>query len=82
MKNSSISTGRKAHIALMKALCLLSAAVTCGIALFLIGYVLLKGVPSITWELLSTKPSYLAGTIGILPDILNGESRDCTGLLV
>ena len=71
MGNSSISAGRKAYIALMKALCLLSAAVTCGIALFLIGYVLFKGIPSITWELVSTRPSYLADTIGILPDILN-----------
>lgn len=71
MGNSSIFTGRKAYIALMKALCLLSAALTCGITLFLIGYVLFKGVPSITWELVCTKPSYLAGTIGILPDILN-----------
>ena len=71
MGNRSISAGRKAYIALMKTLMLLSAAVTCGIVLFLIGYVLVKGIPSVTWELLSTKPSYLAGTIGILPDILN-----------
>lgn len=71
MENSSLSAGRKTYIALMKALCLLSAGITCGIALFLIGYVLLKGIPSVTWELISTRPSYLAGTIGILPDILN-----------
>ena len=32
---------------------------------------LIKGLPNITWELLSTKPSYLRGTVGILPDILN-----------
>ena len=71
MENSSISAGRKVYIALMKGLMGLSAALTCGIALFLIGYVLWKGVPSVTWELVSTRPSYLAGTIGILPDILN-----------
>ena len=71
MENSSISTGRKAYICLMKCLMGLSAALTCGIALLLIGYVLWKGVPSVTWELVSTRPSYLAGTIGILPDILN-----------
>lgn len=41
------------------------------LVLFLFGYVLIKGIPNITWELLSTKPSYLAGRIGILPDILN-----------
>lgn len=38
---------------------------------FLVGYVLVRGIPHITREFLSTKPSYLKGTIGILPDILN-----------
>ncbi len=49
----------------------LSAGLTCLLVLFLIGYVLYKGIPNISWELLSTKPSYLSGQIGILPDILN-----------
>ena len=71
MQNNWITTKRKGYIGLMRGLMALSTALTCGIALFLIGYVLIKGLPSITWELLSTKPSYLAGTIGILPDILN-----------
>lgn len=62
---------RKAYALLMRALMLLSAAATAGLVLFLLGYVLLKGIPNITWELLSTKPSYLTGRIGILPDILN-----------
>jgi phosphate transport system permease protein len=39
--------------------------------LFVVGFVLVKGLPCISWELLSTKPSYLSGRIGILPDILN-----------
>lgn len=72
MQNSSISTGRKLYIGLMKGLMILAAVLTCGIALFLIGYVLFKGIPNITWQLISTKPSYLSGnTIGILPDIWN-----------
>ena len=71
MQSNWITTKRKGYIGLMRGLMALSTALTCGIALFLIGYVLIKGLPSITWELLSTKPSYLAGTIGILPDILN-----------
>ena len=49
----------------------LAAGITAGLTLFLLGYVLLKGLPNITWELLSTKPSYLTERIGILPDILN-----------
>ena len=55
----------------MKVLMGLGAALTCALVLFLIGYVLYKGLPNITWKLLSTAPSYLSGSIGILPDILN-----------
>ena len=36
-----------------------------------IGLVLIRGIPHITWELLSTAPSVLADRVGILPDILN-----------
>ena len=71
MDTHRISGKRKAYIGLMKFLMLLSAGLTCTLVLFLAGYVLIKGVPNITWELLSTKPSYLSGRIGILPDILN-----------
>lgn len=41
---------------LMKCLMWLSAGLTCLLVLFLIGYVLYKGLPNITWELLSTSP--------------------------
>ena len=67
----NISRKRKAYIGTMKALMVISAALTCSLVLFLIAYVLVKGIPHITWELVSTSPSYLAGRIGILPDILN-----------
>lgn len=69
--NQKFSGKRKAYIALMRGLMWLAAALCCVLVLFLICYVLLKGLPNITWELLSTKPSYLSNTIGILPDILN-----------
>ncbi len=49
----------------------LAAGITAALTLFLLGYVLMKGLPNISWELLATKPSYLRGTVGILPDILN-----------
>ena len=55
----------------MQALMWLATGITAGLTLFLLGYVLYKGLPNITWELLSTKPSYLTDRIGILPDILN-----------
>ncbi len=56
---------------LMQMLMIVSAVLTCGLVLFLMVYVFVKGIPNITWELLSTKPSYLSGSIGILPDVLN-----------
>lgn len=66
-----VSKKRKANIALLKGLMYLSVGITVCLVLFLIVYVLAKGLPNITWELLSSKPSYLAEKIGILPDILN-----------
>ena len=62
---------RNAYIGTMRILMWLAASITAALTLFLLGYVLIKGVPNISWELLSTKPSYLRGTVGILPDILN-----------
>ena len=49
----------------------IAAGRTCALVLFMIIYVLAKGIPNISWELLSTAPSYLDDRIGILPDILN-----------
>ncbi len=66
-----VSKKRKWNIALLKALMYCSTAITVGLVIFLIVYVLVRGVPNITWELISSKPSYLAEKIGILPDILN-----------
>ncbi|MGN0678843.1 MAG: phosphate ABC transporter permease PstA [Oscillospiraceae bacterium] len=66
-----LSPKRKAYASIMKALMLISVTLTCLLVVFLIGYVMVKGIPNISWELLSTKPSYLKGTIGILPEILN-----------
>ena len=62
---------RNAYIWTMRILMWLAAGITAALTLFLLGYVLIKGLPNISWELLSTKPSYLRGTVGILPDILN-----------
>ena len=62
---------RKIYVWSMRLLMWLAAGITAALTLFLLGYVLIKGIPNITWELLSTKPSYLTERIGILPDILN-----------
>lgn len=62
---------RKVYIWGVRILMWLAAGITAALTLFLLGYVVIKGLPNISWELLSTKPSYLRGTVGILPDILN-----------
>ena len=62
---------RKLYIGLMRGAMLVCTTLTVSLVLFLMGYVLAKGLPNISWELLTTKPSYLTERIGILPDILN-----------
>ena len=71
MQHNPLPARRKAYIGTMRMLMWISVAIAGALVLFLVGYVLVKGIPNITWELLSTKPSYLDGTIGILPNILN-----------
>ena len=71
MENSSFPTRHRLRIGLLRALMGVATALTAALVLFLIVYVLAKGLANITWELLSTKPSYLRNRIGILPDILN-----------
>ncbi|MBQ5866880.1 MAG: phosphate ABC transporter permease PstA [Oscillospiraceae bacterium] len=72
---------RNVYILTMRILMWLAAGITAALPLFLVGYVLIKGLPNISWELLSTKPSYLRGTVGILPDILNTLYMILTTLL-
>ena len=82
MEKKTISKERRAYIALVRVLMGISVALTCGLVLFMIAYVLGRGIPNITWELLSNKPSYLSGNIGILPDILNTVYVIITTLLI
>lgn len=48
-----------------------SAACTCLILVVLIGYILFRGLPNLSWEMITSEPSYLSNKIGILPNILN-----------
>ena len=79
---NSMTGRRKAYNILLRALMGLAAGLTAALALFLIAYVLVKGLPHVTWELLSTKPSILADRIGILPDILNTVYLLLTALVI
>lgn len=82
MDKREFSARRRIWGGTMRGLMLLCAAVTCALAVFLIVYVLVKGVPNLSWQLLSTKPSYLDGSIGILPDIITTVCTVLTTLLV
>lgn len=55
----------------MKAALYAAAFLTGALLVLLIGYILWRGVPFLTWELLSSQTSYIRGTIGILPNIMN-----------
>ena len=71
MKQKKLSPRRRLYAGALKALMALSAGVSLALVVFLVVYVLAKGLPHITWKLLSTSPSYLSDEIGILPDLLN-----------
>lgn len=66
-----MSTHRKNMDRLLRGLMGLCSGITCLVLLMLIGYILYRGIPSLTWNLLSTEPNNLTGNIGILPNILN-----------
>lgn len=82
MDKTNFALRRRAWDGMMRALMVLCTVLTCALAVFLIAYVLVKGVPNLSWELLRTKPSYLDGTIGILPDIISTVCMVLTTLLV
>ena len=82
MDKHDFSARRRAWGGAMKGLMVLCAVLTCALAAFLIIYVLAKGIPNLSWELLSTKPSYLEETIGILPDIISTVCMVLTTLAV
>ena len=71
MLKKRASASRRAYITLMRTLMLAAAVLTCALVVGMIGYILGNGLPNITWDMLSTAPSYLANRVGILPDILS-----------
>ena len=68
---NKLSNSRRRFLWCVRGGMYLATALTGALALFLVGYVLFQGIPNLSWNFLSTKPSYLSGNIGILPDILN-----------
>lgn len=71
MGKKNLSAKRRTYNGIMKTLMRAATILTCALVLFMIGYVLVEGVPHISWKLLSTERSYLTDNIGIMPDMLN-----------
>lgn len=70
MKNK-LSAKRRAYRLVLHVLMYAAAALTCALLAGLIIYIFYRGLGNISWELLSTSPSFLKDTIGILPNIIN-----------
>ena len=68
---TALSPSRRAWNLLAKLVLWLSAAATCSLLLVVVGYICFKGVPGLSWELLTSQESVLHGTVGILPSIVN-----------
>ncbi len=66
-----LSGRRRAYDRILRFLLYFCAALTCALLIFIIGYIFVRGLPYISWEFLTTSPSYIRDTIGILPNILN-----------
>ena len=82
MLTNRLSASRRIFITVMRVLLVLAAVLTAALVVFMIVYVLSKGLPYVTWHLLSTKPSYVSGSIGILPDICNTVQILLASLLI
>ena len=66
-----LSPRRRAYDLGLRLCMIFCAGVTCALLIFLIGYIFCRGLPNLTWDLLSGQTSYIQNTIGILPNILN-----------
>ena len=69
--HSKISGKRKLKCKILNILMCMSAGIICLVLAGIIGYILYRGLPHISLELLTSKPSLVRETIGILPNILN-----------
>ena len=69
--NNSASASRRTWNRVMNALVWASAVLVVVLVAGILGMVLVRGIPHISWKFLTTTASVLKGTDGILPAILN-----------
>ena len=66
-----LSAGRRAYNAGMRALIYIAAAIVVALLIFLLGYILYRGLPNLTLEFLTSEESVVRDVQGIGPAILN-----------
>ena len=66
-----LSARRRTWNGAVRALLYAAAALICALLVFLIGYILYRGVPNLSWQFLSSEESVINDIEGILPSILN-----------
>ena len=67
--DKSLSPARKRRDLFLRLLLTASGILVCGLLAFLTGYLLWRGLPFVSWNLLGKEPSMLQGTAGLLPHI-------------
>ena len=78
----AMSLNRRVYDRGMRSLLWLSAGITCALLVFLMGYILWRGVPQLSWQFLTASESVLKGTLGILPAICNTLYVVCVTLCI
>ena len=69
--NQGLSARRKAYNTGMRTLIYIAAAIVVALLVFLLGYILYRGLPNLTWEFLTSEESVVRDIQGIGPAILN-----------
>ena len=78
----TMSLNRQIYDRGMRGLLWLSAGITCALLVFLMGYILWRGIPQLSWQFLTSSESVLKGTLGILPAICNTLYVVCVTLCI
>ena len=78
----AMSLNRRVYDRGMRSLLWLSAGITCALLVFLMGYILWRGIPQLSWQFLTSAESVLKGTLGILPAICNTLYVVCVTLCI
>lgn len=71
MEETQLSPTRARQDRTLRILLWSSALLTCALLAGLIGVIFVRGLPHVTWELLTSEESVLKGVIGILPNLIN-----------